>query len=116
MFIGGEWKFEPESELVVRNPSDESILATVPRAGSDDLARALSAAQQGFRVWRDTPVEARNQVIRKAVELVRARADLIASTLTLEHGKPLADAKSEVNRAIGFFEWDMAEALRMYGT
>jgi len=116
LFIDSDWTFDDASQLVVRNPSDESVLATVPRASADDLERAIASAERGFRKWRDTPVQSRLQTIRKAVELVRSRRNLMASTITLEHGKPLADAQAEVDRATSFFEWDMAEALRTYGT
>jgi succinate-semialdehyde dehydrogenase / glutarate-semialdehyde dehydrogenase len=116
LFIAGQWIFDDESKLVVRNPSNESALGTVPVAGDDDLEKALASAQRGFQTWRETAPQTRVQVIRRAVDLIRTRSDLIARTITFEHGKPFADAQAEVERSISFFEWDMAEALRNFGT
>lgn len=115
LFIGGQWIYDREAHSEVRNPSDESVLGTVPRATDDDLAAALAAAAHGFRVWRDTSPQARVQLIAKAVALVRLRADAIARIITLEHGKPFAQAQAEVERSMSFFDWDMAEAQRTYG-
>lgn len=116
LFIDGEWIYQTQSSQEVRNPSDESILGVVPHAGDEHLARALAAAERGFRTWRNTPPEDRVALIQKAVALVRERADAIARTITLENGKPLAQARSEVARSASFFDWDTAESLRNYGT
>lgn len=116
LFIDGKWIFERETVSQVSNPSDERVLGNVPRATDDDLAAALAAAGRGFRVWRDTSPLDRVRLIQKAVALVRQRADAIARVITLEHGKPFAQAQAEVERSMSFFDWDMAEAQRAYGT
>lgn len=115
LFIDGQWIYDRAAQSEVRNPSDETVLATVPRATDDDLAAALAAASRGFNVWRNTSPQDRVRLIQKAVALARQRADTIARVITLEHGKPYAQAQAEVERSMGFFDWDVAEALRMYG-
>jgi succinate-semialdehyde dehydrogenase/glutarate-semialdehyde dehydrogenase len=115
LFIDGQWIYDRTSYQEVRNPSDESLLAEVPQATSEDLARALEAAARGFVIWRDTPPRERVRVIQRAVALIRERAETIARIITLENGKTLAESRIEVERAPTYFEWDAAQSLRAYG-
>jgi len=116
LHIGGQWIYDRPVCVQVRNPSDETELGPVPSATSADLEQALAAADQGFRVWRDTPPLQRAQLLLRTCALVRERAEAIAHIITLEQGKPIADARNEVARACTFLEWDAAEAQRMYGS
>lgn len=115
-FIDGEWIFESVSKRQVINPSDESVLGLVPVVSSEELEKALHAAERGFMLWRDVPPEARCKLIRRATELLRERAEDIARIITMENGKPLSEARSEVERSASFFDWDTAQSLRNYGT
>jgi succinate-semialdehyde dehydrogenase/glutarate-semialdehyde dehydrogenase len=115
LFIDGRWIHDRDAWSDVRNPSDESLLGHVPRATSADLESALAAADRGFRLWRDTAPRERVRVLHRAIALMRERADAIARIITLEHGKPLTQARAEVERAASFFDWDTGEALRHYG-
>lgn len=115
LFIDGAWIYDHPSRQEVRNPSNEEVLATVPQASADDLERALNAAARGFLTWRDTAPEDRVAIIRRAVALLRERAETVAQIITLENGKTLADARAEVERSASFFDWDTAESLRNYG-
>ena len=115
-FIDGEWIFDRPACQQVINPSDESTLGPVPCATSEDLARALEAAGKGFNVWRDTPPQKRAELLLRTTSLLRDRAEQIARIITLEQGKPIADARGEVERACTFLEWDAAQCLRTYGT
>lgn len=116
LYIDGEWIHDRPPCREVINPSDERSLGPVPQANAQDLARALAAAERGFRIWRDTSPMERVRVLQDAVDRVRAQADRIARIIMLEHGKPLAEARAELVRSCSFFDWDMAEALRNYGT
>lgn len=116
LFIDGEWILDRALCGEVKNPSNERVLALVPRATEEDLARALRAAQEGFRLWRDTPPDKRGRILLVAAGLLRERRDQIASIITLENGKPFAQACAEVERSASFFDWDAAQALRTYGT
>lgn len=116
LHIDGQWIYDRPAYTEVVNPSNETRLGSVPGATPEDLSRALSAAERGFRVWRDTPALQRAQLLLRACALVRERADSIARIITLEQGKPIADARNEVARATAFLEWDAAEAQRLYGS
>lgn len=116
LFLNGEWVYDRDPYTYVINPSNESKLAPVPKATDADLQRALSAAERGFRVWRDTPPQQRVAIIQKAVKLARERIDAIATVLSLENGKPFEHARAEIDRSMNFYEWEMGQALRAYGT
>ncbi|MCV9940277.1 NAD-dependent succinate-semialdehyde dehydrogenase [Boseaceae bacterium BT-24-1] len=114
LYIGGAWRKTSDS-LPVLNPADENAIGAVPVASRADLDDALAAAKDGFRVWSRTAPRARGEVMLKAAALMRARIDEIAHAITLEHGKPFAQAQLEVIRGCEFFEWDAAEGQRTYG-
>jgi len=115
LFIDGEWIYDRETAVEVRNPSTEEVLASVPKATAGDLERALAAAARGFRTWRETAPQQRVAVIRKATALMRERLEEIASTITLENGKLYAHAYAEADRSLNFFDWNAAQSLRDYG-
>lgn len=116
LLIGGEWITADDraSEPVI-NPASEEEFCRVPIATKDDIAASLAAAAQGFGVWRATmPIE-RSRVLRRAAELIRQRSDILASDMTREQGKPLAEARAEILSAADLFEWFAEECRRDYG-
>ncbi|MFM0004069.1 NAD-dependent succinate-semialdehyde dehydrogenase [Paraburkholderia dipogonis] len=115
LYIDGEWIYDRETAVEVRNPATEEVLGKVPKATGEDLARALDAAARGFLAWRDTPPQQRVKVIQKATALMRERLELIATTITLENGKLYSDAYAEADRSMNLFEWNAAQSLRDYG-
>lgn len=114
LYIGGDWRKTGQA-LPVLNPATEEVIGQVPVARIQDLDDALEAAERGFRIWRAVSPRARAEVILRAAALMRERADDIAYSITLEHGKPLPQARLEVIRGCEFFEWDAGEAQRLYG-
>ncbi|HVW17459.1 MAG TPA: NAD-dependent succinate-semialdehyde dehydrogenase [Solirubrobacteraceae bacterium] len=116
MYIDGEWTegTSGRSEPIL-DPATETTLGDVPLAAPADLDRALDAAARGFPTWRDTAVDERSSILHRAADLVRARADEIARTMTLEQGKPLGEARGEVVRVAKLLDWDAEEARRAYG-
>lgn len=115
LYIDGQWIYDRPAYQDVLNPSNEARLGCVPRATQGDLARALASADQGFRKWRETPVQERSRLLERTAALLRERSEDIATIITLEQGKPISDARLEVERACTFLEWDAAQALRTYG-
>lgn len=116
LFINGSWTMGEGRDLFpVVDPASGETLAEVPLAGPADLDEALAAVERGFAVWKATPAEQRAAVLTKAAGLLRERADGIARILTMEQGKPLAEARGEVLASAGLFEWSAAEASRLYG-
>lgn len=114
LYVGGEWRKSIE-DLPVINPATEEEIGRLPKASVRDLDDALAAAVEGFAIWRRTAPRERCNVIRRAAALMRERQEEIARAITLEHGKPLAQARLEVIRGAEFFEWDAGEAMRTYG-
>src|SRR5882724_6191079 len=116
MFIAGEWTAGSGGRAQpVVNPATEETLGEVPLADKPELDRALAAAAGGFAVWRDTPLETRTRILLTAAKLLRERASFVGEVMTLEQGKPLAEAKGEAGRAAGIIQWDAEEARRAYG-
>jgi succinate-semialdehyde dehydrogenase/glutarate-semialdehyde dehydrogenase len=114
LYIGGAWRKAAEGQPVL-NPADESVIGMVPIASRSDLDAALAAAADGFRIWSRTSPAKRAELMLKAARLMRERIEEIAYAITLEHGKPIAQARLEVVRGCEFFEWDAAEGQRTYG-
>jgi succinate-semialdehyde dehydrogenase / glutarate-semialdehyde dehydrogenase len=116
LFINGEWQDAQDGKtLAVFNPATGKEIGRVAHAGTNDLDRALAAAQKGFETWRDMPAIERNKIMRKAAALMRERAGDIAAMLTQEQGKPLVEAKGEAMAAGDIIEWFADEGLRVYG-
>ncbi len=115
LLIDGEWIYDRPACAHVINPSDERVLGPVPGATDGDYERVLAAAQRGFDLWRKVPPLERAAVLQRAAALVRERIELIATTITLEQGKPIHEARGEVLRAATFLDWDSAQLQRTYG-
>ncbi len=114
MYIGGKWRNAGDS-LPIINPADEGVIGLVPVATKSDLDDALTAAVDGFKIWSRTSPAKRAEIILRAAALMRERVEDLAYAITLEHGKPLAQARLEVIRGCEFFEWDAGECVRAYG-
>ncbi|WP_029009061.1 NAD-dependent succinate-semialdehyde dehydrogenase [Azospirillum halopraeferens] len=114
LHIGGAWRRGRPGQPVL-NPMDESLLATLPHATSDDLADAVAAAEEGFAVWRRTAPAERAGIILRAAALLRERIEEVSLAMTLEQGKPIGQSRLEVLRACDIIEWDANEGRRLYG-
>jgi succinate-semialdehyde dehydrogenase/glutarate-semialdehyde dehydrogenase len=113
LFIGGEWKRADGQDVL--NPADDSVLGVVPHATRADLDAALAAAEQGFKVWSRTSPAKRAEIILEAARLMRGRVEEMAVAMTLEQGKPIAQARLEILRGCEIIEWDAQEGRRVYG-
>jgi malonate-semialdehyde dehydrogenase (acetylating)/methylmalonate-semialdehyde dehydrogenase len=99
--VGGEWRRSDSTDFVdVFNPATGDVLATVPLAGSDDVAAAVAAAQRAFPEWRRTPPQSRIQYLFKFKQLLEEHADEIARLTTQENGKTFAESRAELQRGI----------------
>lgn len=116
LFIGGTWRPGGSGEwLDVLNPADESVVSRHAVATAADLDEALAVAQAGFEAWRQTTPLHRSEVLRGAAALIRQRLDPIARDLTREQGKPLGQARMEIEGCARHFEWAAEEGRRAYG-
>src|ERR1700752_1170582 len=116
LFIDGKWRPAASGKTIpVLNPATEEAVGNVAHAEKADLDEALAADEKGFKAWRVVSPYERSKVMRKAAELMRERADMIATIMTMEQGKILAEAKLETMAAADIIEWFAEEGRRAYG-
>ncbi|MFM0661404.1 NAD-dependent succinate-semialdehyde dehydrogenase [Paraburkholderia sediminicola] len=113
-YIGGEW-YDSATTYSVLNPATGEVVAHVARGGAAETTQAISAAERAFPAWRVMTAKERGARVRRWGELMLENRDALAELLTLEQGKPLAEARGEVGYAASFFEWFAEEAKRSYG-
>ena len=115
-FINGKWQKSENNETYdVINPATEEIIGKASKAGKGDVEKALKAAEQGLKVWRNTTPWQRSYIIRKIADRIREKQDVLAKWMTLEVGKPLAEGVGEAGGAADIFEWNAEETKRIYG-
>jgi succinate-semialdehyde dehydrogenase / glutarate-semialdehyde dehydrogenase len=116
LFIDGAWQPAASGKtLDVLNPATGEPIGTVAHAEKADLDRALAASQKGFAAWRKVSAYDRYRLMRKAADTLRSRANDIATLMTMEQGKPLAEAKGETLVGADVIDWFAEEARRAYG-
>ena len=116
LFIDGKWRPAASGKTIpVINPATEESIGTVAHAAKADLDEALAAAEKGFKTWRNISSYERSKVMRKAADLIRERADKIATLMTMEQGKVLAESRLETMVAADVIEWFAEEGRRTYG-
>lgn len=116
LLINNQWRDATGGKtLDVFNPATGQVIGTVAHASTADLDAALEAAQKGFDVWRKMAAHDRAAIMRRAAVLIRERADHLARLLTMEQGKPFAEARIEVLGGATQVEWFADEGLRVYG-
>lgn len=116
LFIGGEWVDAASGDtFAVVDPSTGRTLVEIADAGPDDGVRALDAAVAAQESWAATSPRERSDILRRAFDLVRERADDLALLMTLEMGKPLAESRGEVTYGGEFLRWFSEEAVRITG-
>ncbi|PCJ62909.1 MAG: succinate-semialdehyde dehydrogenase (NADP(+)) [Planctomycetota bacterium] len=115
-FINGEWvNADSGQKDEITNPSDLSILGSVPRMGEAETTRAVEAANEAFKVWQAKTGKERSIILRKWFDLIMSHQEDLATILTMEQGKPHAEAKGEIAYAASFIEWFAEEAKRVNG-
>jgi len=114
LLIGGKW-ISTENTIPVEDPSTGKVLASVADASPAKGIEALDAAVAAADDWAATDPRARGEILRKAFELLVERSEDIALLMTLEMGKPLAEARGEVTYGAEFFRWFSEEAVRIAG-
>ncbi|HJG42475.1 NAD-dependent succinate-semialdehyde dehydrogenase [Corynebacterium phoceense] len=116
LLINGEWRDAASGETFeVENPATGETLATLASASSDDAMAALEAACAVKDEWARTSPRERSNILRRAFDLVTERKDEFAALMTLEMGKPLAEAYGEVTYGAEYLRWFSEEAVRDYG-
>ncbi|HCX85482.1 MAG TPA: NAD-dependent succinate-semialdehyde dehydrogenase [Micrococcales bacterium] len=116
LFIGGQWRAaENGATLAVRDPATGEVVKEIADASVADGGAALDAACAAAADWAATPARERGELLRRAFDLLTARADDFALLMTIEMGKPLAEARGEVTYGAEFLRWFSEEAPRIAG-
>ena len=115
-FINGKWQQSSDKGTYeVINPANEEVIGHASKATAKDVEAALQSAAKGLEVWKKTAPWQRSYIIRRIADKMREKQDVLAKWMTLEVGKPLAEAKGEINGAADIFEWNAEETKRIYG-
>ncbi len=116
LYIDGHWREGAAArKLPVLNPATGEVMADLACAETADLEEAAEAANRGFEVWRKISAFDRYKMMRKAAQLLRDRVETVAQLMTLEQGKPLAEARMEVMAGADTIDWFAEEGRRAYG-
>ncbi len=115
-YIDGAWvSADSAATHDIRNPANGRVIATVADCGSAETRRAINAAEQALPAWRARTARQRATVLKRWYELIMTHQEDLAQLLTLEMGKPLAEARGEIAYGAAFVEWFAEEAKRIYG-
>jgi succinate-semialdehyde dehydrogenase/glutarate-semialdehyde dehydrogenase len=116
LLIGGTWREADDGRrLDVVDPADGSVLTTVADGSPAEAVEALDAAVAAQADWAATAPRERGEILRRAWQLLQDRADDVALLMSLEMGKPVAEARGEVGYGSEFFRWYAEEAVRIHG-
>jgi succinate-semialdehyde dehydrogenase len=116
ILIEGQWCSADNGDLQpVRNPATGDWVGSIAAAGAQETARAIRSAQQAWPAWRALLPQERGDILREWARLMRGAQDDLALIMTLEQGKPLFEARGEIDYAASFLDWFAAEAARAYG-
>jgi succinate-semialdehyde dehydrogenase/glutarate-semialdehyde dehydrogenase len=115
-YVDGAWlPADDGATTAVRNPATGAGLGTIPRMGAAETRRAIAAAARAFPAWAARTAKDRAIVLKRWFDLMLAHQDDLATLMTAEQGKPLAESKGEIAYAASFIEWFAEEGKRLYG-
>ena len=114
-FVNGEWINESTSKFEVINPADLSVIAMVYDENRTFVKKAINIAQSAFKSWKKTSVKERSTLLMKWYDLIIQNKHEIATIMTLESGKPLAESLGEIEYGASYIQWFAEEAKRNYG-
>ncbi len=114
--INGQWVEAASGESIdVVNPATDERIAQVPSMSADEARDAIGAAHDAQSDWATRTAEDRGRLLRALAELMKRDEDQLARLMTMEQGKPLAEARGEINYARSFIDWAADEGKRLYG-
>ncbi|TXR54884.1 NAD-dependent succinate-semialdehyde dehydrogenase [Reinekea thalattae] len=115
-YIDGQWvKAGSGKTFAVTNPANGEVIIEVCDAAVDETNRAIAAADNALKGWQALTAKERSQLLRRWYQLILENEEDLATLMTLEQGKPLAEARGEVNYGASFIDWFADEARRIYG-
>lgn len=114
-YINGSWLTKTESSENVTNPATGTVITSLNLATDEDAQNAIVAADKAFKEWKNTSIKTRFKVLKKWFDLIIDNKQDLATIMTLEQGKPLAESLGEVDYGASYVEWFAEEAKRIYG-
>lgn len=114
-FINGEWVEASGEALDSRDPGNGDLIATFKQATNDDVEKAIAAAKAAFPAWKAIPQPKRAEIIYKSAEILLRRKEEISQLMSCEMGKPIAEARGDVQEAIDMAFYIAAEGRRSWG-
>ena len=115
-YIAGAWSDADNGAVsAIANPATGELLGNVPELGAAETRRAIEAAHAAWPGWRQATAQTRATILRRWFSLMLEHQEDLAMLLTLEQGKPLAEARGEISYAASFIEWFAEEGKRVYG-
>ena len=115
LYVGGQWLEDGLERMAVTNPANGETIGHVPLATRALVQQAIDAAYEAFPAWSTLPARTRADLLKGVAVRMRERIDELARLMTTEQGKPLAEARGEINISADYFEWNAEEAKRVYG-
>ncbi|WP_177761252.1 NAD-dependent succinate-semialdehyde dehydrogenase [Flavobacterium sp. I3-2] len=114
-FVNGEWINENTTQFEIINPVDLSIISRVYNDDRTMVKRAIDSASEAFKTWKKTSAKERSSLLMKWYDLIIANKNEIATIMTLESGKPIAESLGEIEYGASYIQWFAEEAKRNYG-
>jgi succinate-semialdehyde dehydrogenase/glutarate-semialdehyde dehydrogenase len=114
-YLNGKWSVEAEHHAQVTNPATGEVISTICLSNEQDAKAAIVAANDAFQKWKDTSVNTRFELLKKWFDLIIANKQDLATIMTLEQGKPMAESLGEIDYGASYVEWFAEEAKRVYG-
>jgi succinate-semialdehyde dehydrogenase/glutarate-semialdehyde dehydrogenase len=115
-YIDGEWvDANSKKTFSIKNPYDAKIIAHVPDCGKDETARAITAANLAFGHWRSLTAKQRAEYLYAWADLIDKNKEDLSILMSLEQGKPIVEARGEIDYGNAFIKWFAEEGRRVYG-
>ena len=113
--VGGQWLGGTADTLDITDPATGATIAQVPNFGADVAATAITAAAKALPAWRSQTAQQRGGILRRLADLMLANRDRLAALMVREQGKPMAEARGEIDYAASFIDWAAEEGKRVNG-
>ena len=115
-FVNGQWEDgQNNNRIEVNNPATMEIVGKVPNFTADETKSVIEHADNAFQLWKNTTAKERSIILKKWSDLIVDNVDDLAKIMTVEQGKPLAEAKGEILMGASYIEFYAEEAKRVYG-
>ena len=115
-YVNGQWRDANGGETIdVTNPANGEVIGTIPKMGVDETREALAAAEVAQVKWRSMLAKERSVILRRWFDLMMQNQEDLANLMTIEQGKPVAEARGEIAYAASFLEWFAEEGKRAGG-